>query len=177
VLADPDGDGWHMLITARGRTGDPAGRGVIAHARSADLRVWEPQPPLTVPGGFGHVEVPRPAVIEGRPVLLFCCQTDRLAPGRTASGGVWVAPGDSLVGPWDLSAATVLDHASLYAANFVRDGDGWAVLGFRGYEHGVFVGELTDPLPVEPHGDTVRLVPTGLRSLPAAAQRLRPAAG
>ncbi len=37
-------------MTARSRTGDPAERGVISHARSADLLGWEVLPPLTAPG-------------------------------------------------------------------------------------------------------------------------------
>jgi beta-fructofuranosidase len=38
VLADPEGDGWHMLATARSNAGpDDRDRGVIAHATSPDL--------------------------------------------------------------------------------------------------------------------------------------------
>ncbi|HKN43755.1 MAG TPA: hypothetical protein VJW23_07510, partial [Propionibacteriaceae bacterium] len=58
VFADPDGAGWHLLISARevgaGRNDD----GVIAHATSADLAAWELGPPLCQPGaGFGQLEV------------------------------------------------------------------------------------------------------------------------
>jgi beta-fructofuranosidase len=159
VLADPRGDGWHMLITARARQGDPEGRGVIGHARSADLLHWDIQPPLTRPSGFGHLEVPRVASIEGQAVLMFSCGTEHLdGRWRGRGGGVWVAPGETLIGPWDLDEATPLDHPSLYAANFVRDGaNGWAVLGFHDIVDGAFVGELTDPLAIERHGNTVRL--------------------
>ena len=62
-----------MLITARVPDGDPYGRGVIGHARSADLEAWEVGPPLASPRGFGHLEVPRVADIDGRPMLMFSC--------------------------------------------------------------------------------------------------------
>jgi beta-fructofuranosidase len=163
VIADPGGDGWHMLITARAPDGDPEGRGVIGHARSSDLVDWEIRPPLTRPAGFGHLEVPRVALVDGQAVLMFSCWPDRMSEARRAQwrgGGVWIAPGESLLGPWDLERATPLEHPSLYAANFVRDDSrGWSVLGFRDVEDGRFVGEIADPLPIERHGGTVRLRP------------------
>jgi beta-fructofuranosidase len=164
VFAAPDGNGWHMLITARVPRGDPLGRGVIGHARSPDLETWEVQPPLPSPRGFGHLEVPRVAEIEGQAMLMFACWPNRMVHERRAEwtgGGAWVAPGASLLGPWDAEEATSLDHPSLYAANFVRDGaGGWAVLGFRDTEDGAFVGEIADPLPLERHGSTIRLLRT-----------------
>lgn len=138
VLADPGGDGWHMLICA-----GP----MIGHARSPDLVEWEIGPPLTPPAGFGDMEVPRVAEIGGACCLMF-----------SAEHRVWVAPGDSLLGPWDLDAATTLDHPSLYAANFVQLSSGeWAVLGFRDTEDGAFVGAISDPLPLTREGRSVRL--------------------
>ena len=38
VFRDPDGDGWHMLITARDPDAPRLRDGVLAHARSADMR-------------------------------------------------------------------------------------------------------------------------------------------
>jgi beta-fructofuranosidase len=161
VFPDPDGDGWHMLITTRAADGDRHGRGVIGHARSPDLLTWEIQPPLTRPAGFGHMEVPRVARIDDQPVLMFSCWPVRMDAARRApstGGGVWVAPGESLLGPWDLDNATALDHPSLYAPNFVQHHSGdWSLLGFRDTEHGRFVGEITDPIPLQRHGPTVRL--------------------
>jgi beta-fructofuranosidase len=160
VFADPDGDGWHMLITAHAREGRSGGRGVAGHARSADLVRWEVLPPLTEPAGFGHLEVLRTAAIEGQPVLMFSCWPDRMDEARRShwtGGGVWIAPGESPLGPWDVDGAVALDHPSLYAAQFVRDGAGWAVLGFRDTEDGVFYGEIMDPLPIERAGRSVRL--------------------
>lgn len=167
VLADPDGNGWHMLVTARVPDGQPAGRGVVGHATSPDLVHWEVRPPLSAPAGFGQMEVMQVAVVDGLPVLVFCCWPGHMETSRrdtSAGGDVWVVPGESLLGPWDFTRARPFEHPSLYAARLVRDpsrlgdpeGD-WALLGFRGTEGGAFVGELTDPLPVVRDGDTLRL--------------------
>jgi beta-fructofuranosidase len=166
VFPDPGGDGWHMLITARVPDGDPAGRGVIGHAHSPDLVEWEVRPPLTEPGGFGHLEVPHVARIDGRALLMFSCWPDRMDAARRArwtGGGVWIAAGASLLGPWEIADAAPLGHPSLYAGRLVQDGD-WFVLGFRDTEDGAFVGEITDPLPLERDGSGVRLVYPSSRS-------------
>jgi beta-fructofuranosidase len=163
VFADPGGDGWHMLITARGLDdgGDPAGRGVIGHATSPDLEHWHVGPPLTTPAGFGQLEVPQVVEVDGLPVLIFSCWPDRMTAARRRDaprGGVWVVPGGSLTGPWDIAAATPFDHPSLYAARLVEDGPGrWALLGFRDTEDGAFIGVIPDPLPVVRDGGTLRL--------------------
>lgn len=161
VVADPGGDGWHMLVTARAREGDPAGRSVVGHATSPDLETWTVQPPLSEPAGFGQLEVTQVVEVDGAPFLLFCCWPDRLAPERAAAwegGGMWAVPGESLLGPWDFTRAHTLDHPSLYAAHLVHvPDDGWVVIGFRDQEDGAFVGELTDPLPVVRDGDRLRL--------------------
>jgi beta-fructofuranosidase len=161
VVADPAGDGWHMLLTARVREGDAQGRGVIGHATSPDLERWRVQPPLTAPAGFGQLEVPQVAVVDDLPVLVFSCWPDRMSAERRAqepAGGVWAVPGETLLGPWDLAEARPFDHPSLYAARLVEESPGaWVLLGFRDTEDGMFVGELTDPLPVVRDGDTLRL--------------------
>jgi len=166
VFADPGGDGWHMLITARvhgGPADGPAdGRGVIGHAHSVDLEHWDVRPPLTEPAGFGQLEVPQVATIEGQPFLLFSCWPDRMDAQRRArwsGGGLWVASGDSMLGPWDIDGAVALNHPSLYAARLVLDRAGaWSVLGFRDTEDGVFIGEIADPIPVVRSGRTLRIV-------------------
>ena len=84
VLADPGGNGWHLLITARANTGPYDDRGVIGHARSADLRNWDVQPPLSDPGaGFGQLEVFQTANIDGRARVDLQLPTGRLLRGTT----------------------------------------------------------------------------------------------
>ncbi len=45
VYRDPGGDGWHMLVTARARTGPDDDRGVVGAAWSPDLRPGRPGRP------------------------------------------------------------------------------------------------------------------------------------
>lgn len=152
VLRDPDGDGWHMLITARARTGSPDQRGVIGHATSPDLVTWTPQPPLTDPAGFGHMEVPQVAQVDGRWVLVFNCASPQLgAPrGTGGPGGVWVANAQSALGPYDVDRATLLADERFYVGKLMQDPAGaWVLIAFANHaDDGTFVGELTDPMPV-----------------------------
>jgi beta-fructofuranosidase len=157
VFADPEGDGWHMLLTAQSKSGPPDDCGVLGHARSADLVTWEAQPPLSEPGaGFVHLEVPQVALVEGRPVLVFSClrphakavrRADRPVP---AIAGVWSCPGASLLGPFDLTTAEPLTDDALYSGRLLRDRSRrWVMLAFHCHDpHGAFVGEISDPMPV-----------------------------
>ena len=56
---------------------------------------------------------------------------------------------DDVLGPFDVSRAVALSDDALYAGRLVRDRDGqWRLLAFRNRgPDGVFVGELTDPMP------------------------------
>jgi beta-fructofuranosidase len=136
-----------MLITARANVGPASGRGVIGHARSPDLVTWTVQPPLSNAGGFGHLEVPQVAVVDGQSLLLFC--TNVVGPQRTTNDRIWYAPGPDITGPWDLAAARPFRHPSLYAPRMVSDIDGTAALiGFLDQVDGAFAGELTDPIRV-----------------------------
>ena len=153
VFRDPTGEGWHMLITARAKTGDPFSRGVVGHATSTDLDHWVLQPPLTSPvdDGFGQLEVTQTESVDGQPVLIFSCLAEHASAARREhTGGVWAAPAGGLVGPFDIDAAYPITDASLYSGRLVRLRDGsWAMLAFRlTGEHTPFVGEITDPLPV-----------------------------
>jgi beta-fructofuranosidase len=152
VFPDPDGHGWHMLITGRVRQGARFDRGVVGHARSPDLDIWEVQPPLTRPAGFGQMEVPHVAYVGGQPVLLFCCLAADLDDDRrkrTPYTGMWSAPAASLLGPFDVAAATPFEDPSLYAAHLVQiDGEQPGLLGFRYMEDDRFVGEIPAPVPV-----------------------------
>ena len=153
---------WHMLVTARSSSGDPAARAVIGHAVSKDLNAWEMQPPLTDPAGWGQMEVPQTVVVDGMPFLLFCCWDEHQIETRrkNATGGMWYVPGESLLGPWDMDAAGTLAHPSLYAARLVeRKLDDWVILGFSDRVDGAFCGEILDPIPVVRDGRSLRLAP------------------
>lgn len=169
VLADPDGNGWHMLITARsavGPAGDPddrVDRGVVGHAWSPDLESWELRAPLTSPGqGFGQLEVVQPFVIEGRQVLLFNCLVGDMpeaARAGGATGGVWIADATSPLGPYDIARARVIDDPSLYVGKFINERHSGATkfLAFVHDRDGAFVGEITDPYAATWDGDRLRL--------------------
>ncbi|MFI7587216.1 glycosyl hydrolase family 32 [Spongisporangium articulatum] len=151
VFRDPGGDGWHMLITARLRTGRTLERGTIGHARSADLLDWEVQPPLTAPAGFGQLEVAHTVRVDGRWVLVFCCLPPELDDERraaTPATGMWSAPAGGPLGPFDLTAARPLADPTLYAAHLVTTADGPALIGFRDLVDGAFVGEIDSPVAV-----------------------------
>jgi beta-fructofuranosidase len=158
VFADPDGAGWHMLITARAKRVERLRSGVLAHARSADMRAWELQPPLSRPAGFGELEVAQVRVVEGRPLLVFTCQPERQADEQIARFGrfaTWYVLGDCLTGPWDVRAAKPFEaEPTLSAAPLVaRHGGGWAFLGFRSTEQsGPPSLEIVDPIEVTLRG-------------------------
>ena len=155
VLRDPGGDGWHMLITARGVGAGRNDDGVIAHARSTDLCSWELGPPLSRTGtGFGQLEVLQDKVIDGRPVLVFTCHPQEMTPERVARTGAyctWSVPSAGLTGPWDVERARPFTaEPDLFAAPLVQLRDGsWVVIGFRNLEpRGVDAFEIIDPIPV-----------------------------
>ena len=90
VFRDPNNNGWHMFVTARAQTGLDDDRGVIGHLHSDDLITWNTLPPLSLPGvGFGAIEVPQMAVIDGKAVLLFSCGPSDLAASKSITGGNW----------------------------------------------------------------------------------------
>ncbi len=152
VFADPTGDGWHMLITARANHGPADRRGVIGHARSHDLAHWEVQPPLTEPGAFGHLEVPQVEIVDSQPLLIFSTGPDGIPADRreeAGDGGVWTVPGASLYGPFDTGAAKLFPDTSLFSGRLVRDGRGrWNLIGFHNLVANTFIGEISDPIPV-----------------------------
>jgi beta-fructofuranosidase len=154
VLADPNGNGWHMLITSRANHGPEDDRGVVGHAFSTDLVTWEVGPPLSAPGaGFGQLEVPQVEIVDGKPVLLFSCLKREMAPWRQTdgvTGGTWIVEGQSLLGPWPIHKAQPLTGDELYSGRIIKTRDNeWRLLAFlnRG-PTGEFIGELSDPLPL-----------------------------
>jgi beta-fructofuranosidase len=168
IVADPRGDGWHMLITARARDlapgRDPRDRGVLGHAVSPDLHSWSAVAPLSAAGsGFAHLEVPQLTAIGERDVLLFSCDSAHLVGDREgAEGGVWAVPVDGRAlfagGAVDLADAQLIAGDELYAGRIVRTPEGAALLGFENTGvDGEFVGRLSDPRPIR-WTDSGRLV-------------------
>lgn len=155
VFPDPDGQGWHMLISARAVGAARNDDGVIGHARSRDLDHWDLGPPLSEPGaGFGQLEVLQNKIIDGRPVLVFTCHPQEMTPERVAASGeycTWSVPSLGLTGPWDVTRARPFTpEPDLFAAPLVQLRDGsWVILGFRNTEpKGVVAFEILDPIPV-----------------------------
>jgi beta-fructofuranosidase len=160
VLRDSGGDGWHMLVTARAVGAATNDDGVLGHARSSDLAHWETLAPLTRPGaGFGQLEVAQTKQIGDRHVLVFTCHPDEQTAERRQRDGdhcTWSVPGDSLLGPWDVSAARPFTAVpDLFAAPLVQQRDGsWCLIGFRNREsEGIDALEIIDPVPVQLDAD------------------------
>ncbi|MEN9714564.1 MAG: hypothetical protein RJA35_31 [Actinomycetota bacterium] len=153
--ADPSAV-WHMLVTARANAGGPVRtRGVLGHATSTDMLNWTVQPPLSKPDqGFGQLEVFQFEIVDGVPILFFCCGWRELSPERLAQFGerdatYSVAVNADLTGI-DFNKAKAFEHNLVYAARLVQGRDGgWNVIGFDNYDaDGGFIGRLCDPIPV-----------------------------
>lgn len=153
VFRNDNSDRWQMLITGRANSGPIADRGVMALATSADLLNWVVEPPLSRPGqGFGHLEVFQFEIVDGVPIILFCCAAAELSPERIAAGekgGVYSVVVDPTLSAIDFTRAVAFDRPELYAARLVQDKSGtWNLLGFINEVDGLFVGSLSDPIPV-----------------------------
>ena len=144
---------WHMLVTARANHGDPATRGVLGHATSTNLLNWDVRPPLSSPGqGFGQLEVFQFEVVDGVPVLVFCCGWRELSAERRAEFGERDATYSVAVSAdlteVDFNRAKAFEDPLVYAARIIKGKDGWYLIGFVNEVDGQFVGELCDPVPV-----------------------------
>jgi beta-fructofuranosidase len=161
VYRDPSGDGWHMLVTARLPGAPRLDDGVLAHARSSDLKSWELEPPITQTAGFGQIEVPQVRVIDDQPVLVFTCHPDEQADWHKKQFGyysTWSVLGPTVLGPWDISTAKPFEaEPKLFAAPLVQDrAGGWNLVGFRNDDpDGVTDFSIMDPIPVTITGGTL----------------------
>jgi beta-fructofuranosidase len=147
-----DPDNWHMLFTARGRGGEYGQSGVAGHAISSDLNQWKLLPPLNkVNQGFGEIEVLQFEVVDGVPILLFCCGPQWLHGDRKAQepGGVYSLLVDQDLTDVDFTRSVWFDRPGLYASRLIQDASGnWNLIGFWDRVDGKFIGELSDPIPV-----------------------------
>lgn len=165
VFRDPDGDGWHMLITARGKSGAMKQRGVIGHAHSKDLITWEVRPPLSpLSSGYAHLEVPQVTKVDGRHVLIFSAVADVLADPGSHDVGTWLLDDVRELGSYDVRNAVPLTNQRLYSGRIIHDRGGNAVLlAFDpGTEGEDFAGRICDPIPLRRGSDgIVMLAPDG----------------
>jgi beta-fructofuranosidase len=154
-------DLFHVLVTARSPFGSPDGAGVLGHARSADLVDWEVLPPLTEHGEFAQVEVPQLVQFDDGYMVLFSCHAEDHSPkrlkrlGAAGRGGTFALLSKSLYGPWSSSDSPIEtpDDRKLgvaYAGRLFEGQTGrWQFMAFRGDDDRDFLGELTDPIPIE----------------------------
>ena len=156
LFSDPSDGQFHVFLTARANEGERFDRGVIAHARSANLLDWDVLPPLQTPAGFGQLEVPQLIQIHNRWYLIFCSDVETQSPARRASGpgtGTYYLVGNSPYGPFSMVGNGALDVdaiGSTYAGRILPTSDG--VLSFLAWNRadaaGNFLGHLTDPRQV-----------------------------
>ena len=148
-----DGE-FRMMVTARTTIGEPASRGVIGYARSADLRTWQALPPVSEPMGFGQMEVPQLVERHGRWYVVFCSDLPTQSPARQLEGpgtGTYYLVGDSPDGPFTMGGTLAVDQAgSTYAGRLheTTEGDLVFLAWHRSGPTGSFVGSLSDPRPV-----------------------------
>lgn len=156
------GDGWfHATITARSNEGDADNRGVVAHARSRDLRSWEVLPPITTTDGFGQLEVSQVLPYGEDWYLVFCSDLSTQSPERRADGpgtGTYYLRSRNPFGPFELAQARPLSadrRGSSYAGRLVDRGDQGLFLLRWEWEgdDGSFRGVISDPIPVSRSGD------------------------
>jgi beta-fructofuranosidase len=158
---------FHMLVCARAPDGPLDARGVIGHARSADLRAWEVRPPVPGPREFSQLEVPQLARLGGAWRILFCATGGDHSAARLARAGIVAEHGThymtarEMLGPYRLDRDEFLAGGTAgrhYAGRVVRHDGAWWFLAWRCFdERRVFIGELSDPMPitVDRHGALV----------------------
>ncbi|MFI8634062.1 glycosyl hydrolase family 32 [Microbacterium sp. NPDC077663] len=144
VFRDPQGNGWHMLVTARARGAEQSSGGVVGHAWSPDLDTWTAQPHLgAVSTRFPHLEVLQTVEAAGEHLTLFC------ATRSDGVDGVWGMPTGPVPDDARPDDARLLAPAPAYAGRVVRDRDGVPVLlAFTRDAAGAPLG-VADPVDLE----------------------------
>lgn len=160
VMKDPQGDGWLMVFTARRPgTAEPNAGGTIGFATSPDLTQWTLQPPVYAGGMFGQMEVPQVFQAGGKWYCLFCTSHEHWSaayadayPGSPVTGTHYLMADDPR-GPWQVAPGAFLDGADpcrRYAGKVVQTGETLSLMGFLYTSSaGEFIGEVSDPMPLE----------------------------
>lgn len=160
VYRHPTTGEFCALITARVHSGPPDGRGVIAQARSTDLKHWKILAPVTEPGDFGQMEVPQLVALDGRDWLIFSGSTRLSSAIRQtrasqigSEAGTHYLVGDSPDGPFAFQSDKFLvgdRNGSLYSGKLIQGPDGqWLFMAWHNRDaSGNFLGTLSDPFPV-----------------------------
>lgn len=158
---------WRMYVTARVAEGPPDGRGVIATARSSDLRDWVVETAVTTPGEFRQLEVPQLVRLRERYAVLFSAGRGDWSASRRArlpgqdQSGTHVLYGPSPRGPFAADDDAFLVGSSsvdLYAGRLIRhEGSWWFLAWYQSDSEGAFLGGVSDPLPADILGSRVRV--------------------
>lgn len=139
VAWDPQRACWDMLICAKS-----GGRGILAHAHSRDLRNWTTGPPLSPPTGHFHLEVPQLMQHNGTWWVLFS--------DVFAGSGIHYLSAPERLGPYSAESRDLLPDAPPrrhYAARVLEHrGERLLFAWVMDDDDGVFVGELSDPMPL-----------------------------
>jgi beta-fructofuranosidase len=154
VFFDSRDDLWHMLITSDVLGGSKTSQGVVGHATSKDLQIWEVHPPLHGKSGFGQLEVMQVEEINGRYVGVFCVASIHLDQSdpklKSFKTGTYSVPADSPTGPFHFNRADLIDADGIYAGRIIKNRAGdWVLLGFEnGQVKSDFMGRICDPIPL-----------------------------
>ena len=164
VLADPDGDGWHMLITARANHGTSATAGWSGTRGRPTWRTGSCGSRCREPGqgsGSSRCAALRRRRPPGAALQLrgrATCRRRRGPSGMT--GGVWIADGRSrrsgpTTSPAPSSSTTVALRRQVHQRPRDRRDE---VPGLPQRDREAhFIGEITDPYAVTWDGDRLRL--------------------
>jgi len=136
---DPERGRWDMLICATS-----AGRGILAHAHSPDLRAWTAGPPLSPPTGHVQLEVPQLIRRDDGWWVLFS--------DVFAGSGIHYLSAPERLGPYPAESRDLLPDARArhhYAARVLQHrGESLLFTWLMDDDDGVFTGELSDPMPL-----------------------------
>lgn len=151
---------FHAFITARITQGQPMARGTIGHAVSDDLLKWRILPPISVPRQFGHMEVPQIIAHDTAYFLVFSAQRERQLASATppATSGIYYMVSDDILGSYTAPRILLGDNSETYYGGKLihRPNGSWALMAaLINDKDGHFIGEISDPIPVEINSRTI----------------------